>query len=179
MRPLFDAHHEQPHLRPKQVLERYISQPPDRNSIQGGQVNVAQMGQPRNPYGNNAMMGMQQANGFARTPGINGMGLDANYFGSPANMNIGLPNTSPYMGTPPPGQMQAPPMMAQGSTQGMNPSTNGSSNASPMAGKRRRPSLAKGDAGDALDGMGPPPSQGGQNKVKQSPRPGKKQKGTG
>ena len=184
MRPLFDFHHNQPGLRAGEVLQQYNSQPQERNLPQNGQLNMAQLGQQRLPYANFQQTGMPP--GPMRTPGVNGLGRNANYFASsPAHVNVGLPNhASPYMGTPPPGPqagMQAPPMMAQGSTQGINASTNPSSNASPnVNGKRRRGSMAKIDTGDGLDGMGPPPpAQAGQNKVKQSPRPGKKQKGAG
>lgn len=188
-----------PSKRPREALDQLLAQSPNQ---QIGGADGLYAPQPLNPlanpnmqmpmlYGNGqGMMQAQQqphANGPMRTPGLNGMPPNGNYFPSPANGHLGLPNhASPHIAhhTPPPGQhhgMQAPPMMTQGSQHGMGHSANGSSNASPnITGKRRRQSLAgKLEAGD--EGMGPPPPAGGQNKVKQSPgpaRPGKKQKGS-
>ena len=191
MRPLFDVHLSQPNRTPLEVLDHVVSQPPERNLAYNPQIGLPQQPQAQNMFGNfqqpNMQQQQQQQNGPMRTPAINGLPPGSAYFQSPAHAHLGLPNhASPHLAgqTPPPGQqqhgMQAPPMMAQGSHQGMNVSANVSSNASPnVTGKRRRASLAKVETGDASEGMGPPPpTQGGQNKVKQSPRPGKKQKGT-
>lgn len=202
MRPLFEIHHNQPDRTPLEVLDNVLNQAPERNFVHNPQLNMAQQGQTQNMFGNFQHLNMQQqqqllqqqqhqqqqqAIGPMRTPAINGLPANA-YFQSPAHAHLGLSNhASPHLTghTPPSGQqthggMQAPPMMAQGSHQGMSVSANASSNASPnVTGKRRRGSLAKGEMIDGSEGMGPPPpTQGGQNKVKQSPRPGKKQKGT-
>jgi len=175
-RDIIDGSIQNVDLKPKVVLER---------------INERTSEQPMNPQSQHQQFQMNQQLGqgppgaVMRAPGVNGLNNNQNQFtSSPAHMSLNLPagrtmNTnSPHMvhensnqgSMPPPG---AVPMTAQRSTQGNTSSTAASVNASPNAsGKRRRAStINKGsDNHDGGDGEV-------QQKVRPSPKGGKRQKG--
>ncbi|KAI6783669.1 Adhesion defective protein-like protein [Emericellopsis cladophorae] len=137
MNPLFSYYHANPGMGPYAALEQYVA------------TNIVSQGGP------NGQPGLQNP----RTPSFNQFQMGA----SPAVANANLPG-SPHMGSPAPGQMQAPPMQMQQSQQGTS-SSGPSANTSPASNKRRRPSGVKVED----DGSGAPTPQmnGVQN------RPGK------
>ena len=117
MSPLFTFTHSHPGISPYIALEQYMSQV----GGQGPNVN-----------------GQAMPQGVPRTPGYNQFPMGA----SPAMANQMLPG-SPHMGSPAPGQMQAPAMQLQVSQQGTN-SSGPSANTSPQQNnKKRRASQAK------------------------------------
>ncbi|KAK3345382.1 LIM-domain binding protein-domain-containing protein [Neurospora tetraspora] len=117
MNPLFTFSHSHPGISPYAALEQYMTQ----ITGQGPNVN-----------------GQAMPQGVPRTPGYNQFPMGA----SPAMANQMLPG-SPHMGSPAPGQMQAPAMQLQVSQQGTN-SSGPSANTSPQQNnKKRRASQAK------------------------------------
>jgi hypothetical protein len=168
MTPLIQYSQSHPTITPQAALEKMVSENAMRAS------HMASLAQ-----GNlNAPMQMSGQ----RTPGLNG----PNQFASPALAHLGLPTGqgSPHLGgpvhTPSPAQnhMAGPvAMVHQQSQQGSNLSGSQvtSANTSPnVTTKRRRPSAVKVED----DGGGPEVNGTGANKVKPSPRIGKRQKGT-
>jgi hypothetical protein len=117
MNPLFNFVQQHPGLAPYTALEQYVNQ--INNSTQG--VN-----------------GQSMPQGGPRTPSFNQFPIGA----SPAMTNQMLPG-SPHIGSPAPGQMQAPGMQLQASQQGTS-SSGPSANTSPSQNnKRRRASAVK------------------------------------
>lgn len=118
MSPLFNFYHSHPGLAPYSALEQYVNQ-----------INTS------GPHVN----GQNMPQGGPRTPSFNQqfpMGA------SPAMANQILPG-SPHIGSPAPGQMQAPSMQLQASQQGTS-SSGPSANTSPSQNnKRRRASAVK------------------------------------
>lgn len=119
MNPLFSFCHVHPGLGPYVALEQY----------------VAQINQPNGQ----AIPGAQGP----RTPGFGQFVVGA----SPAAAHMNLPG-SPHIGSPAPGQMQAPNMQLQQSQQGTS-SSGPSANTSPASNKRRRPSGVKDEDGSS------------------------------
>lgn len=117
MSPLFGYYHANPGLGPYAALEQYVNQ---INSVQN--VN-----------------GQSMLPGGPRTPGFNQFPIGA----SPAMANQMLPGSPHVVGSPAPGQMQAPGMQLQASQQGTS-SSGPSANTSPSQNnKRRRASAVK------------------------------------
>lgn len=131
-------------------------------------------GTPR--MGSMPMPGQPGHPGFQSSPALSHMNLPNGAHGSPHIQGGGLaPGQSGQantgMGTPSPAQihMAAPPMLPQHSQQGTNSSA-ASATTSPQVNNKRRRSTVKVEGDN--DGGGP----GGANKVKPSPRMGKKAK---
>ncbi|KAJ3509078.1 hypothetical protein NM208_g15718 [Fusarium decemcellulare] len=151
MNPLFGFYHSNPGLGPYQALEQYVA-----THING--VPPTMNGQPM-PQG-------------ARTPSFGQFPMGA----SPAAAHMNLPG-SPHIGSPAPGQMQAPGMQMQQSQQGTG-SSGPSANTSPASNKRRRPSAVKEEDGSgaptpgATNGMqrgGKPPTPRMPKRLKGNP----------
>ena len=116
MNPLFTYYHSHPGLAPYAALEQYVSQ-----------INA-----------NQGVNGPAMPQGVPRTPGFQQFQMG----NSPA-MPAGVLPGSPHIGSPAPGQMQAPGMQLQASQQGTN-SSGPSANTSPSQNnKRRRASAVK------------------------------------
>ncbi len=115
MNPLFNFTHNNPGLGPYSALDQYVS---SMNAPQGQMNGEVPQAVPRTPS-------------FSQFP----MGA------SPAAANMNLPG-SPHVGSPAPGQIQAPGMQLQQSQQGTS-SSGPSANTSPASNKRRRPSAVK------------------------------------
>lgn len=137
MNPLFGFTHTNPGLGPYAALDQYVS-----TYINGAP---------------GAMNG-QGPQGPPRTPSLSQFPMGA----SPAAGNMNLPG-SPHVGSPAPGQIQAPGMQLQQSQQGTN-SSGPSANTSPASNKRRRPSAVKVE--DDGSGAGTPGSQVNGNRGK-------------
>jgi hypothetical protein len=117
MNPLFGFCQGNPGVGPYAALEQYV----------GTYIN-----------GNVQMVnGQQMPQGGPRTPSFGQFPMGA----SPAAAHMNLPG-SPHIGSPAPGQMQAPGMQLQPSQQGTS-SSGPSANTSPASNKRRRPSGVK------------------------------------
>lgn len=168
MTPLIQYSQNHPNITPREALEKMVTENAMRTAHMAGLV-----------QGNfNAPMQMSGQ----RTPGLNG----PNQFASPALAHLGLPTgqASPHLGgpvhTPSPAQnhIGGPvAMVHQQSQQGSNLSGSQvtSANTSPnVTNKRRRPSTVKVED----DGGGAEVNGTGANKVKPSPRMGKRQKGS-
>lgn len=116
MNPLFNFTHINPGLGPYAALDQYVSTfingAPGQMNGQGPQL-------------------------VPRTPSFSQFPMGA----SPAAANMNLPG-SPHVGSPAPGQIQAPGMQLQQSQQGTS-SSGPSANTSPASNKRRRPSAVK------------------------------------
>lgn len=115
LNPLVNYSLQVPHQGPYQSMEQYVS------NLVG--VQQGMNGQP-----------MQQG---PRTPSMGQFPMGA----SPAAVHMNLPG-SPHIGSPAPGQLQAPGMQMQQSQQGTS-SSGPSANTSPASNKRRRPSGVK------------------------------------
>lgn len=126
MNPLFGFYHSNPGLGPYSALEQYVS------------THIGGVPQPVN--------GQPMPQGPPRTPSFGPFPMGA----SPAAAHMNLPG-SPHIGSPAPGQMQAPAMQMQQSQQGTG-SSGHSANTSPASNKRRRPSGVKTED----DGSGAP-----------------------
>ena len=129
MHPLFSFCHGNPGISPYMALDQYVA-----TCINGAPAGMN--GQP-----------MQQG---PRTPSFGQFPMGA----SPAAAHMNLPG-SPHIGSPAPGQMQAPGMQLQPSQQGTS-SSGPSANTSPASNKRRRPSGVKVEE----DGSGAPTPAG-------------------
>lgn len=116
MNPLFNFTHTNPGLGPYAALDQYVST----------YINAAP-----------GQMNGQGPHGAPRTPSFSQFPMSA----SPAAANMNLPG-SPHVGSPAPGQIQAPGMQLQQSQQGTS-SSGPSANTSPASNKRRRPSAVK------------------------------------
>ena len=125
MTPLFGFYHSNSNMTPYAALEQYVA-----SHINGAPQGMNGQPAPQNP----------------RTPSFGQFPMGA----SPATVNMNLPG-SPHMGSPVPGQMQAPGMQPQQSQQGTS-SSGPSANTSPASNKRRRPSTVKAEE----DGSGAP-----------------------
>lgn len=150
MNPLFNYSHLNANLAPYIALDSYVAniQMNNAGAIAGNPNGVMQPGQ--------------------RTPSMGQFPMGQ----SPAAAHLNLPdNNSMIGGSPAQGHMQAPSMALQQSQQGTS-SSGPSANTSPnVSNKRRRASVkAEGE-----EGAGQP--NGVQNKIKPSPRLGKRQKG--
>ena len=132
MNPLFGFCHGNPGVGPYAALDQYVS-----THINGA--------------GGQGMNGQPMPQG-PRTPSFGQFPMGA----SPANAKMNLPG-SPHIGSPAPGQMQAPNMALQQSQQGTTSSGGPSANTSPASNKRRRPSAVK--AEDDGSGAGTPAAQ--------------------
>jgi hypothetical protein len=143
MNPLFHYHQNTPGQAPSQTFEQYVA----------NFINVPQ-----------GMNGQPVPQG-PRTPSMSQFTMGA----SPAAAHMNLPG-SPHMGSPAPGQMQAPGMQMQASQQGTS-SSGPSANTSPASNKRRRPSGVKVEE----DGSGAPtpagPQVNGIQRVNKPPTP--------
>lgn len=128
MNPLFGFCYSNPGVGPFAALDQYVSL----------YINGAPPG----------MNGQSVPQGGPRTPSFSQFPIGA----SPAAAHMNLPG-SPHMGSPAPGQMQAPGMQMQASQQGTS-SSGPSANTSPASNKRRRPSGVKTEDGDS--GAGTP-----------------------
>lgn len=151
MNPLFNFTHNNPGLGPYAALDQYVST----------FINAAP-----------GQMNGQVPQGPPRTPSFSQFPMGA----SPAAANMNLPG-SPHVGSPAPGQIQAPGMQLQQSQQGTS-SSGPSANTSPASNKRRRPSAVKIE--EDVSGAGTPGSQvngtGNRNKPA-TPRMPKRVKG--
>lgn len=150
MNPLFGFCHANPGVGPYAALDQYVTT----------YINGAQQ----------VMNGQQMPQG-PRTPSFGQFPMGA----SPAAVHMNLPG-SPHVGSPAPGQMQAPGMQLQQSQQGTS-SSGPSANTSPASNKRRRPSGVK--AEDDGSGVGTPASgpQVNGNRKPPTPRMPKRVKG--
>ena len=162
-------------LRPDAAVEQLVAEYEKTGLGQNPQINLPQ-GQQQSgmvngvPQGSTPRMGnMPGPQGFQGSPGIAYQGLPNGMNGSPHLHGGGLAPVHGQMGTPSPAQnhMAAPPMMPQHSQQGTNSSA-ASANTSPQVNNKRRRSTVKLEAEEG-DG-------GGGQKVKPSPRMGKKNK---
>ncbi len=151
MSPLFGYYHAHPGLAPYTALENYVNQVNASGPNVNGQV--MPQGGPRTPS-------------FSQFPGMGA---------SPAMANQMLPG-SPHIGSPAPGQMQAPGMQLQASQQGTS-SSGPSTNTSPSQNnKRRRASAVKTEddtpaSAPTPGAVGTPQMNGVPPKVKQPPTP--------
>lgn len=133
MNPLFSYTHANPGISPFSALDQYVA---GLNNPQAA-----------------AMNGQMPMGPGPRTPSFGQFPPGA----SPAAANMNLPG-SPHVGSPAPGQIQAPGMQIQQSQQGTS-SSGPSANTSPASNKRRRPSAVK--AEDDGSGAGTPASVNG------------------
>lgn len=145
MNPLFTFYHNHPGLTPYAAIEQYVNQIHANPGVNGPAM------PPRTPSFQQYQMG-----------------------NSPA-MPAGVLPGSPHIGSPAPGQMQAPGMQLQASQQGTN-SSGPSANTSPSQNnKRRRASAVKEEDTPASaptpSAIGTPQMNGVPPKVKQPPTP--------
>lgn len=162
MNPLFGYCHGNPGVGPYLALDQYVSTyingaPPTMNGQPMPQMpQIPQMPQmPQMPQG-------------PRTPSFGQFPMGA----SPAMAHMNLPG-SPHIGSPAPGQMQAPGMQLQPSQQGTS-SSGPSANTSPASNKRRRPSGVKTEddgSGVPTPGGSGPQVNGIQNRATKPPTP--------
>lgn len=117
MHPLFGFCQGNPGVGPYAALEQYVG------TFINGQAQ--------------SVNGQPMPQGGPRTPSFGQFPMGA----SPAAAHMNLPG-SPHVGSPAPGQMQAPGMQLQPSQQGTS-SSGPSANTSPASNKRRRPSGVK------------------------------------
>lgn len=156
MNPLFNFYHSHPGMAPYAALDAYVQTM--HNPSQGINGQAVPQGAPRTP-------------GFGQFP----MGA------SPAMANQMLPG-SPHIGSPAPGQMQAPGMQLQASQQGTS-SSGPSANTSPSQNNKRRRASAVKTEDDAPTSAptpgasGTPHLNGVQTKKPPTPRMPKRQKG--
>lgn len=148
MNPLFDYFHLHPGVAPYGALEQLVNQASNVNGQNMNGMNGMSAGNNTNNMNANVAMMHTMVNGQQpmqqggpRTPSFNQFQIGQ----SPAVAHQMLPG-SPHMGSPAPGQMQAPPMQHQLSQQGTS-SSGPSANTSPSQNnnKRRRPSGVKGE----------------------------------
>lgn len=145
MGPLFQYYHAHPGMAPYSALEQYVNQI-NTPAQQNMNMNMA-MNMNMNMNMANGQPPMQQ--GGPRTPSFGQFQMGQ----SPAQAHQMLP-ASPHIGSPAPGQMQAPSMQLQASQQGTS-SSGPSANTSPAQNnKRRRPSGVKNEE----DGPGSAPT---------------------
>ncbi|POR31952.1 Adhesion defective protein 1 [Tolypocladium paradoxum] len=148
MNPLFGYCHGNPGVGPYLALEQYVS-----TYINGAPPAMNGQAMPQGP----------------RTPGFGQFPMGA----SPAMAHMNLPG-SPHIGSPGPGQMQAPGMQLQPSQQGTS-SSGPSANTSPASNKRRRPSgvvKTEDDGSGAPTPAGSGPQVNGvQNRATKPPTP--------
>lgn len=145
MTPLFNYVQTHPGLAPYSALEQYVNQINNSGQVVNGQ-NMPQ--------------------GAPRTPSFNQFPIGA----SPGMANQMLPG-SPHIGSPAPGQMQAPGMQLQASQQGTS-SSGPSANTSPSQNnKRRRASAVKTEDDTAVSA--PTPGTIGTPQVNGAPAKGK------
>ncbi|EQK98185.1 Topoisomerase II-associated protein PAT1 [Ophiocordyceps sinensis CO18] len=146
MNPLFGFCHSNPGVGPYAALEQYVS-----TYINGGPPAMNGHAVPQGP----------------RTPSFGQFAMGA----SPPTTHMNLPG-SPHIGSPAPGQMQAPGMQLQPSQQGTS-SGGPSANTSPASNKRRRPSGIKEEDGSGAPtpvGSGPQ-MNGAPNRANKPPTP--------
>lgn len=172
-------------LRPEPAMEAWLSEFGGQNGGQQGnpQINLPPNGIPagnRTPSMQHMQMPNAQGNQFSSSPSVSNLGLPmqngmgvmngspsiANNPGLAPNMNMANSHTpSPHMNN-----MAAPPMVPQHSQQGTNSSA-ASTNTSPNVNNKRRRSTVKME-GDEGGGE----ANTAANRVKPSPRMGKKGK---
>lgn len=146
MGPLFQYYHAHPGVAPYSALEQYVNQintpaQQNMNMAMNMNMNMANGQPPMQPGG-------------PRTPSFGQFQMGQ----SPAQAHQMLPG-SPHIGSPAPGQMQAPSMQLQASQQGTS-SSGPSANTSPAQNnKRRRPSGVKNE--DDGPGSAPTPATAG------------------
>lgn len=135
MQPLFQYYHTHPGVAPYSALQEIVNL--NQANAQGQQNMAMNMNMGMGMNMTNGQPPMQQQGG-PRTPSFGQFQMGQ----SPAQAHQMLPS-SPHIGSPAPGQMQAPPMQLQASQQGTS-SSGPSANTSPSQNnKRRRPSGVK------------------------------------
>lgn len=172
-------------LRPEAAIEAYVAQYEEisqqQQQQQQPQINLPPNGVPMQGNRTPSMQNMQMPNTFS-SPAVSNLNLPMQpngISGSPHLSNhpgLSAPSSMNMSHTPSPHQssMAAPPMVPQHSQQGTNSSA-ASANTSPQVNNKRRRSTVKleGESGEGGPGDG---GQAGGQRVKPSPRMGKKNK---